>query len=216
MTGVSRSRYVAPVSRADNLAIGHSATQELDDGLTVTGAPIKGAKPLRIGGMVIPSAYTVTAHGGSLQHEVQLVVEVEDGQPVVTRATFDRAPGGASVSNASVRVPVERLVSLATQVLATYLDDDGNLRALLPETQADLDAADRVVRRPVDHERLQQVAAVWRRQRLTSPGSPADASARELFVSRSQFDRLRTAALAAGLLDPHEVPRRGAKNRSAR
>jgi len=173
------------------------------DGLTTWTA----ASPLMYAdGAGLPTVYEVTASGGPLPFTVVLTVEGISGYPDCRGIRIEPQPDEPSLTNMTLRLPIARILRQSAQQVVGRRTSVGIVEG---EWQAHAEQAPgRRLR--VDDERLLQAADAWRSVKGL-PGA-LEQMATRLHVSRSQADRLRTAAREAGFLQPDEVRVRQRRN----
>jgi hypothetical protein len=153
-------------------------------------------------GVLFPSRIAVSAPGiDGLQLEILL--EVEDRRPVVSRFALARAPGAPPLGAGIVGLPLGRIFDQVTSVVAnTYAQKAasdkvpfGHVFTYPSDTGARAVAARRRYR-PVSEAELKQVAAIAQ----ANSYDPRKQIASELHVSDRTASRWLAAARARGLI----------------
>ncbi len=177
-----------------------------EDGLTTTTA----ASALMYeaaGGSPLPRAYEVTASGGPLPFTVILIVEGIRGFPQCRGIRIEAAEGQPDVANVTLRLPIARILRQSAQQVAGHQTSVAVVDGAWQATAVAGSGGKAATRRQrIDVDRLTEAATAWRSVR----GLPhaLEQMGRRLHVERSHAHRLRAEALAAGLLNPDEVPTR--------
>jgi hypothetical protein len=150
---------------------------------------------------VLPGRFTIVATGGPLPYDVELHAAVDDGTVVCRKLVVSQQPNGAPVKNAGLRLPIDYLLREAASAIA-LVDTDGGLGPMSTDEATALHGQLKTPRRrkPVTDERLRQVADAYRAALLHNKRSATVDAARALHMSRSNFDRLRSQAVARGFL----------------
>lgn len=170
----------------------------------VTSGPPNGVVPLPHG-WILPAQFTVTATGGPHNYEVRLEVEVIDGVAECRSLYIARPRGTSPIRNAALRVPVDTLVQQGAKamLMKTQRQANGAIRASPAGGQqqaATVPTPGRRRRRPTTPEVLEEVARVWIEELELDPRRPAKNAAARLFMSVSNFARLKQEAIGAGLI----------------
>lgn len=143
-------------------------------------------------------SFGATFHDPDGRIQVDMHVQVEDGEPVVRQLTVSTAPDrNVSVDRDVLRrVPVSELLRQACAA-ASYVDDGRSRSVTLRGGEAEQDAVRR--RRELSYEHLQRVADIY----LAHEGdSPTQAVAITLHLARSTAAKHVMRARQAGLLPP--------------
>lgn len=163
-----------------------------------------------LSGFLLPPVFSVRAHGGKLIYLVEMEVEVVEHVPSCRRLTCVQREGGPSLRNTHLRIPVHELLRESTSMIALRSERSGSDFRVAPvsvqhagEVKSDVVTPER---RPITRARLEKAAATYREQVALDSRRATIRSAAALGLSRSQFDRLRTAAVEAGLLEKNLPP----------
>jgi hypothetical protein len=155
-------------------------------------------KMLDTGGWLI-APFRATFTGDDL--EIELMLDVIDGAPACTSYTV-RSTGGSGLENRTTEAvrgrPLRQLMvdALSMSVWEQY-DDEGGLASTVELVEAVMGSVRRT-RKPVDDERLEQVADAYRKHWV--PGGAAE-FAESLNCSERQMWRLIKLARERGLLE---------------
>lgn len=154
----------------------------------------------------LPERFTVTCDDDEFPYRVEVLVEVEDSEPVATSVTFARRPGGEPVSPARLRtIPLAAVVRQGVAAAAEPVLSDGTIlgREGVPSEVWTWAGSRR--RRVMDDDHLQAVADVYRK---ANPKSRVKAVQLKLGpVSTATAHRWVKAARDRGFLDDGGVPR---------
>jgi hypothetical protein len=141
-------------------------------------------------------------------HEVYVDVrlQVEDGEPVVTVMTLRRVKGGAITSALVKGLSMSRLTHMAIRSLSQFVNLRSDDSGRMPTAKEYRDSWERVrgsrAHRPITDALLAQVVNIYNANK--DGGSPTVAVAEQLYTSHRTATRWVQAARDKGLLPPYD------------